>query len=96
MKIYVAAVDALSKKERQDETQFITKNLKIHLVFIGDNFFTNLFKSFLVLEVGKLATKKKHCPKPKSAPSTGKQVMTPLCINHNYLVILPTSYFHLP
>ncbi len=25
MKIYVAAVDALRKKERQDESQFITK-----------------------------------------------------------------------
>ncbi len=25
MKIYVAAVEALRKKERQDETQFITK-----------------------------------------------------------------------
>jgi hypothetical protein len=27
VKIYVAAVEALRKKERQDETQFTTKNL---------------------------------------------------------------------
>ncbi len=34
MKIYVAAVEAFTKKERQDETQFTTKIGEIFLVWV--------------------------------------------------------------
>jgi hypothetical protein len=53
VKIYVAAVEALRKKERQDETQFTIKigsflSLVIHRVRFKKNLHKTYFKSYLL------------------------------------------------